>query len=77
MIQPDWTTQLSQALEYYNVIAEEEDEDLRKINIPETEVHREVEGPQLENPDITESLKTRQVNIGTEPKLMFTKIRDY
>lgn len=27
MIEPDWTTQLSHTLEYYNMIAEEEDED--------------------------------------------------
>jgi len=66
LIQPYWTTQLSHALECYNVTAEEEDEYPRKINIPETEGHHGVEGPQLENPDITEPLKTRQVNIGME-----------
>jgi len=38
MIQPDWTNQLSHVLECYNVIAEEEDEDPRKINIPEKKV---------------------------------------
>lgn len=42
LIKPDWTTQLSHALECYNVTAEEEDEDPRKINIPETEGHCEV-----------------------------------
>ena len=49
LIQPNWTTQLSHALECYNVTAKEEDEDLRKINIPETEGHREVEVLQVEN----------------------------
>jgi len=38
---------------------EQEDKDPRKINIQETEGHHGVEGPQLENPDITEPLKTR------------------
>jgi len=45
LIQPNWTTHLSHVLECYNVIAEEEDEDPRKINISETDSHRGVEGP--------------------------------
>jgi len=36
-----------------------------------------VEGPQLENLDITEPLRTRQVNINTEVELKFAKIGDY
>ena len=44
LIQPDWTTQLSHALECYNITAEEEDEDLCKINIHEIEGRHEVEG---------------------------------
>ena len=36
LINPEWATQLSNALECYNVTAEEEDEDMRNINIPET-----------------------------------------
>lgn len=77
LIQPDWTTQLSEALECYNVTTEEEDKDPRKINIPETEGHYEVEGLQLENLDITKLLKTRQVNIDMEEEPKFAKIRDY
>lgn len=42
-----WTTQLWHMLECYNVTAEEEEEDLMNVNIPETEGHREVEGPQI------------------------------
>ena len=56
---------------------EEEYEDPRKINIPEIKGHYEVEGPQLENPDITELLRTRQVKIGMEVELKFAKIGDY
>ena len=57
LIQLDWTTQLSHTLECYNVTVEEEYEDPRKVNIPETEGHHEVEGPQIKNPDITVPLK--------------------
>jgi len=59
LIQPDSTTQLSHTLECYNVTGKEEDEDPRKINILEAEGHCEVEGPQIDNPNITEPLKTR------------------
>lgn len=55
----------------------EEDEDPRKINILETEGHCEVEGPQLENQEITMPLKIRHVNIGTEAEPKLTNIRDY
>jgi len=37
------------------------DEEPRNINIPEGEGHHEIEGPQIENSDITVLLKTRQV----------------
>lgn len=57
--------------------AEEEDKDLRNINIPEAKGEREVEGPQIENPDIIAPLNTIQVNIGTEAEPKFTKIGDY
>ena len=49
LIQPDWTTQLRHTLECYNMTVEEEDEDPRKINIPETEGHFEFEGTQIAN----------------------------
>ena len=37
----------------------------------------EVEGPQIENPDIIVPLKTLQVNIRIEAELKFAKIGDY
>ena len=64
-------------LECYNVTAEEEDEDPQKVNIPEIEGHREVEGLQVENPAITTPLKTKKVNIGTEEEPKFVKIGAY
>ena len=77
LIYLEWATQLSCALECYNVTVEEEDEDPRKINILEMEGHREVQGPQIENPDIITPMKTKQVNIGTEVETKFAKIGDY
>ena len=77
MVQPDWSTQLCHALECYNMTTEGEDEDPKNINIPEAEGDRKVEGLQIENLDITMSLKTRQVNIGTKAELNFAKIVDY
>ena len=77
LIQPKWHTQVIHALKCYNITIEAEDEDLRKINILETEGHNEVQGLQIEDPNITAPVKTKQVNIhtGAEPK--FTKIGDY
>lgn len=77
LVQPDWTTQLSHGLEWYNVTTKEEDEDPRKINILETKRHHKVEGLQIEDPDITTLLKTRQVNSGIEVVPKFSKIGDY
>jgi len=77
LVQPDWSTQLSHALECYNVTVEEEDEDLRNTNIPKTKGHHEVEGMQIENLDITAPLKSRQLNIGIEAEVKFAKIGDY
>lgn len=76
-VQPDWSTQLCHALEYYNVTTEEEDENQININIPEAEGNHEVEGPQIENLDKTVPLKTKQVNIGIDEEPKFAKIGDY
>ena len=77
LIQHEWTTQLNQALECCNVTTKEEDDYPRNINILETKGHREVEGLQIEDLDITMPLKIRQVNNGTEAESKFGKIGDY
>lgn len=77
LIRLDWSTQLHHALECYNVTVERDDEDQRKINISKVECHHEFEGPQIQNPDITAPLKTRQVNIGIEVELKILDIGDY
>ncbi len=38
LVQPDWTTQLSHALEWHNVTAEEEDEDGGRLTVRKQEV---------------------------------------
>lgn len=76
LVQTNWSTQLCHALECYNVTAEGDSKDPININIPEVEGHREVEGLQVENPDITAPLKTKQVNIGTKEEPKFAKIED-
>ncbi len=75
LIQLDWTTQLCHILECYNVIDEEEDEDPRNINIPETG-HCEVQGLQIENPYIIAPLKSIQVNIRIEAELRLVMLGD-
>ena len=65
--QPEWAIQLEEALECYNFASEpeEEDEDPRNINIPESEGTCDVDGPKLQIPAITEPIKIKQINIGT------------
>ncbi len=70
---------MEHALECYNFAQEpgDEDEDPRNINIVELEGTREVEGPDLEIPAITEPLKIKKINIGTETEPKFASIGDY
>lgn len=42
IVQPDWSCQLSQALECYNMQIEDDEDDPRNINILETEGIHEV-----------------------------------
>ncbi len=59
--------QLCHALEYYNVTAEDGEEDPRNIHILEFKGQCEVEGPNAEIPDISKPLKTKKVNVGFNP----------
>ena len=47
------------------------------MNIPESEGSREVQGPKLEIPEITEKVKTKKINIGIEANPKFASIGDY
>ena len=51
----DWAMQLETALECYN-LGVDEDEEPRNINIPESQGTREVQGPELEHPEITKKV---------------------
>ena len=75
-IQQDWTTQTENAREYYNFTIDEDD-DSRNINIPESEGSHAVARPTLECPKITEKLKIKKVNIGTEETSKIASIGNY
>ena len=63
--QPDWKEQEANAVECYNLTIDE-DHDPRNINIPESEGNCDVHGPAVKAPEVTQPLKTRTVNIGSE-----------
>ena len=74
--QPDWKEQEANAVECYN-LAIDEDDDPCNIKIPDSEGHCEVNGPAVEAPEVTQPLKTRQVNIGSEEMPKYATIGDY
>ena len=62
-----------------NVITSQivEDDDRRNINIPESEGHCEEHRPAVEVPEVTQPLKTRTVNIGSEENPNYATIGYY
>ena len=60
-------------------IESDDDEDLRNLNIPETEGERQVAIPSFGNDelDYTKTMRTTQVNIGIEEKPKVATIGDY
>ena len=74
--QLDWKAQESNAVECYN-LAIDKDDDPRNIHIPESEGHCEVHGPAVETLEVTQPLKTRTVNIGSEENPKYATIGDY
>jgi hypothetical protein len=66
----EWTVPLKKLQGCYNINADEDD-DPRKVNIAETEGHRDIEGPGVKLPFIGQRIKIKKVNIGIEkePKL--------
>ena len=47
------------------------------MNIPESKGSREVQGPKLEIPEITEKVNIKKINIGIEADPKFASIGDY
>ena len=78
-VKSDWAIQLEQVLECYNFTEEpgDEDENPHSIDIPESEGNREVDGPKLEIPAVTEPIKIKKINIGTWTEPKFASIGDY
>ena len=74
---PDWAIQIENAVECDNFAADEEEEDTRNMNIPEFEGSRDVQGLELELPEITKKVKIKKINIGIEVDLKFASIGDY
>ena len=64
-------------MECYNFAIDDEEEDPCNVNIPESEGSHDVQGPMLEIPEITEKVKIKKVNIGTEANTKFDSIGDY
>ena len=77
--QLEWDRRLEHELECYNFATEPYDEDNnpRSVNILELEGTRDVDGPRLEIPAITEPIKIKKINTGTETEPKFASIGDY
>ena len=72
----EWTVPLQKLQGCYNINANEDD-DLRKVNIAETEGQRDVEGPGVELPFIGQTIKIKKVNIGIEQPSNLANVGDY
>ena len=65
-------------MECYNLSGEPEDDDeFHNINIPNTEGSRDVAAPDVPMDPMTQPLKIKKVNIGTEENPKFANIGDY
>ena len=65
-------------MECYNIFDKmEDDNEFHNINIPETEGIRDVVAPNVPMNPMTQPLKIRKVNIGTEENLKISNIWDY
>jgi hypothetical protein len=72
----EWTVPLQQLQECYNINVDEDD-DLRDVNILETEGQRDIEGPGIELPFVGQPIKIKKVNIGTEQTPKLANVGDY
>ena len=65
---------IEQALKCYHITGDHDDDDPRKLHIPELEGHRVVEGPELEAQDYTQLVKIKKVNTDSKGNLKFVNI---
>ena len=75
--QSDWAAQIENAVECYNFVADEEEEDPHNANILALEGSQDFQGLKLELPEITEKVKIKKINIGTKEYPKFASIGDY
>ena len=68
---------MKNAVECYNFVLDEEEEDPRNVKILETKGSHDVQGPVLELPETTEKVKIKKINIGIEEDPKFASIGDY
>jgi len=69
---------ICELIECYKVAKEDyEEEDLRNVQVPETQVEQAIEGTKLESTAYTEPIKTRKVNIETTENPKFVQIGYY
>jgi len=78
----DWDEQMEYALACYKLATdggngESDEEDPRHLDIVETEGEREVQGLELQIPDVEKPLKTKKINIGSEESPKFSNVGDY
>jgi hypothetical protein len=75
---PKFSATVEEILNCYNVAEEDqENEDPKNLQIPETEGEHAVERPELESMIYANPLITRKVNIGTKDMPKFFNIGDY
>jgi hypothetical protein len=72
----EWTAPFQKLQGCYNINADADD-DLRKVNIAETEGHRDVEGAGVEFSFIGQPIKINKVNIETEEAPKLSNVGDY
>jgi hypothetical protein len=72
----EWTAPFQKLQGCYHINADKDD-DPRKVNIVETEGHRNVEGPRVELPFIGQPRKIKKFNIGTEETPKLVNVGDY
>jgi hypothetical protein len=72
----EWTAPFQKLQCCYNINADEDD-DLRNVNISETEGQRDIEGPGIELPFVAKPIKIKKVNIGTEKAPKLANVGDY
>jgi hypothetical protein len=74
---PRSSTTVQEVLECYNIVGEDqEDEDLRNLQVPKTEGEHIVEGPEIEYLEYAKLLKMHKVNIGMKDNPNFANFGD-